>query len=190
MPRLFVALPLSPAAVADLAAARPAASAGVRVVRPSSLHVTLHYIGDGDLGATAEALSVVSCPAFALDLRGVGRFGGQGRETILWAGVEPSDALTRLHHEIGDALGAVGFRPEARPFRPHVTLARCKASVPRRVVENFLLRGPLLSVEAVPVGDFGLYSSSPSPTGPVYAVERRFGLAAPDDGQPSRVLRT
>jgi 2'-5' RNA ligase len=37
---------------------------------------------------------------------------------------DPQQALVGLQQQVEAALSALGFAPEARPFRPHLTLAR------------------------------------------------------------------
>jgi 2'-5' RNA ligase len=37
---------------------------------------------------------------------------------------DPQQALAGLQQQVEAALSALGFAPEARPFRPHLTLAR------------------------------------------------------------------
>src|SRR5690349_13310377 len=125
MPRLFVAVDLPYDMWEALAAVQPPASAGVRRVALDQMHVSLHFSGVVDTGRIANALSIRSQPAFALSIQGVGQFRSADGAVTLWAGFAESDGLRRLHASVGAALLVEGFRPESRPYAPHVTVARC-----------------------------------------------------------------
>lgn len=45
---------------------------------------------------------------------------------MLWAGVAPSDTLADAAARLEAALAAAGFPREDRPYRPHITIARCR----------------------------------------------------------------
>ena len=67
------------------------------------------------------ALAVVKTNAFTIGLSGVGMFPSERHAKVLWAGVELNTDLTALHRSIGLALtDAIGFRPEERPYSPHI----------------------------------------------------------------------
>ncbi len=171
MSRLFVAIDLPEPVVTELVAIQPAAKPGLRLTHAAQMHLTLHFLGEADVGAVTSALATVRAPAFALILESVGHFSAADGGTILWVGIQHSDSLTQLHTAVGAALGVTGFRPEARPYRPHLTLARCRSSVPSAVVRDWLRQHDDFHAEAIPVRRITLYSSELQPTGPVYRRE-------------------
>lgn len=93
-------------------------------------HITLKFLGN----CTSESLSLVkrqlseavkSAVPFTLFLQGVSHFGRSDAPRILWAGVKGElESLGRLQVAVEQAMAEVGFQPENRPYRPHVTLAR------------------------------------------------------------------
>jgi 2'-5' RNA ligase len=176
MPRLFVAIDLPAAVTAKLARNQPLPMDGIRLVKPSQMHLTLHYIGEADIKRIALALETVAVPAFSLTLEGVGRFPPAGNAHTLWAGVRDSAELLGLHAAAAAALATTGYRPETRRYRPHITLARCKPLVPASVTAEFLTRPAAFSLYEVPVVAFGLYSSKLVGDAPVYRRERSFPL--------------
>lgn len=123
--RLFVALWPEPAVRHALCEWRDAWNwpKSAAPVPTPKLHVTLHFLGNqpsDSVAALAEGLAVPFTP-FELAL---------GR-AVLWphgiAVLEPHaepEPLLRLHAALGEALLKLGLEPEARKFRPHVTLAR------------------------------------------------------------------
>lgn len=92
-------------------------------VADAKLHLTLHFLGDVDseqIAPLADALALPFAP-FTLQL-------GQ---PALWPGgiavlepLAPPAALLALQQRIGSVLDELGIAREARPYRPHVTLAR------------------------------------------------------------------
>ena len=123
--RLFLALWPYPAVREALRAWRDAWTwpRGASPVHTNKLHVTLHFLGDlpaARLPALADGFAVPFSP-FAL------RFA----RGALWhngiAVLEPSEeppGLRDLHARLSQALAGLGLQPEARPYRPHVTMAR------------------------------------------------------------------
>ena len=194
MPKLFVAVDLPPATTAELAAIQPPATAGVRLVEPGQMHLTLHFLGEADVERTAARLGMAATPPFPLVVQGVGRFLAADGAAILWAGVQQSSELLRLHAAVAAALAADGFRPEGRSYKPHITVARCRPEALADVVEQFLARHAALLLPDVPVLGIGLYSSTFIGEIPMYRCERSFPLlvtarpsAAPSAPAPPRL---
>jgi 2'-5' RNA ligase len=110
----------------------------VRWVRPDGVHVTLKFLGEVSqkkLPAIKMALqeAVVRHSPFNLELSNIGTFGGREGLRTMWVGIA-GDVL-RLEAMVRDvnlALSVVGFEPERRPFRPHLTLGRVRDTVPTR----------------------------------------------------------
>lgn len=128
--RLFVAMPLPDTVIAQLAAL-PQPGHGARRVAPADLHITIRFLGDVDGQQTADvmaALAGVRKKPFHIALRGLGVFAG-GDHVALYAAVESTRNLADLCARVTDRLTPLGFDFGARPFVPHVTLARVPAAV-------------------------------------------------------------
>jgi len=140
--RLFVALDLPEAAVAALARFRDAAAdpALWRALDAATFHVTLAFLGQRpeddvpEVGAVLAGLAGREPPALAL---GDGLLLPPRRARVLTVALDDATgALGALQAEVSAGLEAAGvFAPEARPFRPHVTVARLRsgARAPRAV---------------------------------------------------------
>jgi 2'-5' RNA ligase len=127
---LFLALWPDPAARQALAdwAAGWAWPPGAKVVAPERWHVTLHFIGpvpELRLDAVAHGLHV-PCEPFNLRFGQVERWPGG---LIVLAPQAVPMALSHLHERLATALLQLGLPVEARPLRPHITLARQAAAV-------------------------------------------------------------
>ena len=176
MPKLFVAIDLPADATAHLVRLQPPATPGMRLAEPHQMHLTLHFLGETDVERISVALATVNAPAFKQSFAGVGQFPSAGGSTTLWAGVEVSFGLLKLRAAVAAALVGEGFRPEPRPYTPHVTLARCDRGFPSRIIEEFMRTHAEFSLSELPIPAFGLFSSSLVADVPVYRREREFPL--------------
>ncbi len=133
MVRAFAALPL-PARhrdqLAPYLAACAQAAPDFRWVQPEGLHLTLRFAGnleDQVAAGLAAALRTVHHPPFDLRLSGTGTFGGSRRASVVWLGLVAGRAeAASLAAECERACQEAGLPPEARSFRPHLTLARAR----------------------------------------------------------------
>lgn len=135
--RLFVGLPVPLTIAGTLATLQPAAAAGTRPTPVEDLHVTLHFLGPMNASRVRAALAAVDAAAFTLRLGATGHFELRGGRRILFVAVDPVDGLLRLHAAVAEALATTGFTPEARPFVPHITLARLGPDARDEVVGAF-----------------------------------------------------
>ena len=131
--RLFVALDLPGAARAALARFRDAAADGAvwRPLPEESFHVTLAFLGhrpEEDVEQVVAALGALApwaAPALAL---GDGLLLPPRRARVLGVALaDPDGALGALQERVAGGLERARlYRPEARAFRPHVTVARLR----------------------------------------------------------------
>jgi RNA 2',3'-cyclic 3'-phosphodiesterase len=138
--RLFAALDLPEAVRAALAGFGAAAAEGdfaLRAVGVESLHVTLAFLGHRPLDDIEPARAAVRAAASPVPGLALGEvlWLAPRRPHVLTVALDDGDgALAALHAAVVAALGdAVGYEPERRRFRPHVTVARVRrGAAPRR----------------------------------------------------------
>ena len=132
--RLFVAVNLPEgvrdAIYADSAALR-AASARVKWVAASSLHVTLKFLGQQDnrlIPDFRQAIEGVGArhPSIAVETREFGAFPNFRRPRVVWVGMTGADAWRAIANDIDRSFAALGIPSETRAFRAHLTLGRVK----------------------------------------------------------------
>jgi RNA 2',3'-cyclic 3'-phosphodiesterase len=138
--RLFAALDL-PAPVRDALAAFGRAAAAddfaLRAVRDDALHVTLAFLGHralDDIEPARAAVRSAAGPVGSLEL-GDALWLAPRRPHVLTVEVVDRDGtLFALQERVVAALvDAVGYEPDRRRFRPHVTVARVRhGAAPRR----------------------------------------------------------
>lgn len=132
--RLFVAVNLPEAVRQELwQSAAPLRERGypVRWSAPEGLHVTLKFlgeVGEARLEACRAALgaAVRGARPLALPMSGFGAFPDARHPRVIWAGVAPEPALELLQDRVEREFGPLGFPPEGRPFRPHISLGRAR----------------------------------------------------------------
>lgn len=110
----------------------------VRWIKPEGVHITLKFLGETPvkkLPAIKLAIqeAVVGHSPFELEFSNIGTFGGREGLRIMWVGIAGDVLrLEALVRAVNAALSVVGFEPERRPFRPHLTLGRVKDEIATR----------------------------------------------------------
>ena len=134
---MFVALDLPEAARDALAAWRDELVADrpdLRPVRPEALHVTLVFLGWQDESAAPELATAAfsAAPSGVPELRAGDVKPLPPRDPRLFAlDLEDADGrASALQAAVSDALRR-WYKPEKRPFWPHITLARVKRGARR-----------------------------------------------------------
>ncbi|MEX2113860.1 MAG: RNA 2',3'-cyclic phosphodiesterase [Pirellulales bacterium] len=108
--------------------------AKVKWVDTEAIHWTLKFLGDVDIRETpkicaAVARAVEPLPPFDVDACGAGAFPDTQRPRTVWIGTgQGTEQMIELHDRIEAELAELGYRPEGRRFRPHLTIGRVRAS--------------------------------------------------------------
>ncbi len=90
---------------------------------PADWHLTLHFIGAVPQARLGELPAALALPFTPFELRfGQPALWPHGLAVLLPIATPP--ALQSLHERLGVLLRQLGLRTDARPFRPHLTLAR------------------------------------------------------------------
>lgn len=111
---------------------KSSSSAPVRWVDPGNIHLTLKFLGDISPEITGRITSALEdaargTPPFDIEANGLGVFPNNKRVQIIWVGLAGELAkLEQLQKRIDTGLIPLGFPSEARPFTPHLTLARVR----------------------------------------------------------------
>ena len=176
MPRLFTAIDIPNRFHEEIAAIKSPTLSTARWTKPKQWHITLHFIGDGEIEPLHEALKTIQAKQFQLRIEGIGTFPTKGQPKVLWLGIEASKELNILHNSIGEALKQTGFQPDARRYKPHLTLARFKGSADITALQKCLDTNNDFSTPEFDVSEFVLYQSELQPDGAVYTALHRYPL--------------
>ena len=160
--RLFVAVAPPPTALDDL----EAASAPFRPIRDDlrwtsreAWHITLAFLGEvTDLSLTRLLPRLERAArrheSFSLSLSAAGAFPSPARANVLWIGLSGDRrSLGDLAASVTAAASRAGAAPPdaGRRFRPHLTLARCRAPADVRPIVAGLedYSGPQWTIEEI-----------------------------------------
>src|SRR5262249_43454529 len=149
------------------------AQADVSWTKPENIHLTLRFLGEiaeGRLEALKRicADSAAEFRPFTLALNGAGVFPNFRQPRVLWAGLAGEiEIAAQLQKRLEDGLVSVGFAPEDKPFKPHLTVGRVKSGKNARQVAAMaeIYQFPSLSFE---VGEIVLMKSELHPAGSRY----------------------
>ncbi len=139
-----------------------------RLGHPLDWHATLIFLGqvaDEALPCIEGVAAGIRSDAFRMRIDQVGYW---RRPRVLWCGPSGTpETLLRLVSDLQQGLRGCGFRPESRPYAPHITLAR-KA----RPVDPLVLQNPV----QWEVREFVLAGSHGGAKPPRYQVLKRWKL--------------
>jgi 2'-5' RNA ligase len=183
--RLFVAVPLPAEAQAqagDLLRKLSDLEWPVRWVRPEGLHVTLKFFGEvtSDRVEPIEELvqfATRGMNPIELVPGGAGAFPSRQHPRVLRLELGAGPDLELLQDRLERGGEEIGFAPEGRPFRPHITLGRVREGhrMPAGAIdrlEGFPVGSPFLVDRVV------LFESTLTRTGPTYGVRIEQTLSA------------
>ena len=134
--RSFIAIPLSSEiaqAAAKMVNRLKESGDGIKWVPTDNLHLTLKFLGEVHNTEVPQVCEVVqkicrSIEPFELHFQGAGGLPALDRARVIHAGVvDESELLTSMVSQLELQLAKLGFKPEVRDYRPHLTLGRAKA---------------------------------------------------------------
>ena len=137
--RSFIALEMPPEVrnfAAGLIKELKPSGADVKWVEPMNLHLTLKFLGEVDPGATADIITALEGAlagrgAPGLSAVGCGAFPRARAPRVVWLGLDgQTEMVAQMARALETALEPLGFEPERRAFKPHLTLGRVRR--PRR----------------------------------------------------------
>jgi 2'-5' RNA ligase len=146
----------------------------IRWIRPENIHLTLKFLGDvpaADIDTICGAISktVDGVPAIPLQAKGIGVFPGIKRPRVLWVGLTGQiESLMKLQKTLDSNLKDIGFPPEKRSFKGHLTIGRIKTIIPGKKFGDALMAFKNFESEAFVAHKIILFKSELKPQGAVY----------------------
>lgn len=179
MIRCFVAIEVPQPLAGTLAAAQVGLEVG-NPVPVENFHITLAFLGEHStrvIEDVADALSLISPPAFEITVSGLGTFGTAPR--LLFAEVVPSQPLSDLRKRVRRAAAEGGIELPHERYHPHVTLSRLGRGLIGESAEQ--LRSHIARRMGMVTGtfqatSFTLYESRLGSSGPVYSALADFPM--------------
>jgi 2'-5' RNA ligase len=150
-----------------------ATGADVKWVHARNLHLTLKFLGN----TPEEKLPVIKdhvqaaasrSPSFIAALSGVGVFPSRKRPRVIWIGISGSDEIIDLQGDIEKNLQTMGYEPESRPFRAHLTIGRARSMRGRDLLLRELDALEKTVFGEFRIGDVSIMKSELKPSGAIY----------------------
>ncbi len=102
-----------------------------------NVHLTLRFLGETSVQQQAELSRTLTFLAqqwkpLNLLIRGFGCYPSMRQPKVIWLGVDGDmETLGDLQSEVERIVQEVGFKPDKRPFSPHLTIARARRGCTR-----------------------------------------------------------
>jgi len=175
--RLFCAVELPQPVREDLhARLRPwrAAYPEAKWVAVDNLHITLKFIGDvaeDDAERIDDALAAAAAQQgpFGIHLVGAGVFGPPRAVRVIWLGIGAGQGpLAALAADLERLLLPLGVAADGRPYRAHLTIARCRGGALPDALHKGLRDAARADWGRLEVSRIVLMQSHLRPEGPAY----------------------
>lgn len=147
----------------------------IRWVKVTNIHLTiifLGYVDEDKIDDIKEKVNLVvqRFSIFQTRLNGIGVFPNWRKPRVIWIGLGGEiERLSNLREELQTELKVLGFKPEKRPFAPHLTIGRFKGLLDRdEELKSILDRYHDLSGDLQYLNELVLFKSDLKPDGPVY----------------------
>jgi len=145
----------------------------IKWVDPEIMHITLKFLGDtpeemivpisGKIELIAEEFRVCAGKMTGLDT-----FSNRGKPAVLFTRLADLPILEQLAATIDEELKILGFQPESRAFKPHLTLARIKYLYNTRNFISLIKSISDSEIQPVSIEKIIFFESVLLPSGPLY----------------------
>jgi RNA 2',3'-cyclic 3'-phosphodiesterase len=179
MMRLFIALPLPREIEEELGRIifilkQKGGGGRIKWVAPKNIHLTVRFLGDTDedkLPAIREAIQRIASkyPVVECAVDSLGAFPDLKRPRVFWTGLSGGiEFLNSIAADMEEEMRRLGFPPEDKKFKPHLTLGRVKESYGLDDLAAYIRN---YRVAALPfrLDKLVLFKSVLTPQGPIYS---------------------
>lgn len=182
--RTFIAIKIKPEALllqkmADLR--KELSEEPIKWVNEQDFHLTLKFLGET---SEEQVIQIKKCLAefaslqqpVSFILSGMGYFKSRGIPRVLYVDIHNGEALQHLADNIETLLVHLGYKKEARPFNPHLTLGRIKFLKNKKQFYQAVEAHQYVSSNIITINEITFFQSHLTPEGPEYRDLARFEL--------------
>jgi len=184
--RAFVAIPLNKEVYTELALLQRRlgqSCTGIRLVKPSNIHLTLKFfkdISNRQLPKIVSSLTDALKPhkSFFISLSEIGVFPNLNCPRIVWVGIKKGkNECICLQKDIEASIDNRKKEKENRAFSPHLTIGRINFKIDKPALVNLIEKEKNFSLKTkVRVDAITLFQSILTPKGPAYKSVEKFQL--------------
>ncbi len=153
-----------------------------RWINPEQTHITIVFLGTIPLQvaqrlAQTARIKLDKTPSFSLHFGALGAFPDPSKARVLWLGLRhiPSELL-KIRNILISATESLGIELDKKPFKPHLTLARCNRQHSGCNLSDQLKSECFHDSHNIIIDECVLYNSELRSTGPVYSRMATFDL--------------
>lgn len=172
----------------DMQACLKKTGAQVAWVAPANIHFTVLFLGAVfepqvvALAAAMDGIATAYLPQI-LEVKGIGAFGRPGAPRIIWVGLAGNlQPLLVFQAEIVAAAKKMGVYPDAKPFKPHLTIGRVRPSLRAQELLRAIVSYRDTAFGPLEIKSVRLMKSELTPQGPIYTTLHESRLAAAAGG--------
>jgi 2'-5' RNA ligase len=143
-------------------------------VRVEGIHLTLKFLGNiapeliEEIKPEIERVAAKTGPIH-IEPAGCGAFPTLKSPRVIWVGLRGQiGPLSDLARRVEAAMAPLGFKPEDRPFKPHLTVGRVKGKARIQALQQILLAQQDFAAEPFDASEVVLYKSDLRPDGARY----------------------
>lgn len=145
----------------------------IKWVPAENFHLTLKFLGDTPTSLVPKIIDslkslIVDFERFGVEVCGLGSFKKQRRTNVIWLGLKNIEILTDLAEKVDNAIGKLGFEPESRNFKAHLTLGRVKYIADENRVQELINEFGNCNFQLVDIESIELFESVLQKTWPQY----------------------
>jgi 2'-5' RNA ligase len=156
--------------------------AKVKWVEPQNVHITLKFLGNVDEERLPEVYAACERAATGIDpidleMRAIDCFPNRKSPRIVWLGIERgAEAVKRLRERVEAELTGIGFSPEEKLFRAHLTIGRVKGKGGLSPLCRLLDEKKNIFVGSMRAEKISVMKSKILPSGPEYTEMKAIPL--------------
>jgi len=153
----------------------------IKWVDADHFHLTLFFVGD-TTDAQVEQVDrmlaglVKDFSCFTIRLEGLGVFKNMRKPRVLWAGIKDYAPMLDVKQAVDRQMSSLGFEPDNREFKPHLTLARIKWLDDREKFQRLIAGYENQQWQSASINQIIYFESRLTKSGPVYTPIGRHNL--------------
>jgi len=153
----------------------------IQWVEPDNMHFTLKFLGNVHpdlIQNIKEKLNIVSGQSFPFEskITGLNRFDRNKHTAVIWSSLSGENQISLLAQKVILSMSEIGFAPETRPFKAHLTLGRVGKICDEEKLISCIILYQNKFLQVLKINELILFESLLFPSGPIYKVIERFNF--------------
>jgi len=148
--------------------------ANLKLVSPQNIHITMRFLGNIQpqmVDRIHMEIEQISFNSFSVEICKVGAFPTIRNPRVIWVGIQTNvDKLVNISQQLESHLRKLGFSPDSKAFRPHITLARMRTGRNRAELVGSLNELANHMFGVLEINCLKLKKSVLTPNGPIYTT--------------------